>query len=280
MDDRERLLEMLVRYSYRQETEPVFRLASGRFSDVYINCKQTTMRRDAAPLIASLFEQETPAGTQAVGGLTAGADPIAYAMRDFCDTRPVHAFMVRKEPKDHGLRREVEGPVERGMNVVVIDDVVTSGSSTIKAVQSCRAAELRVVAVVVLVDRQEGGLEAIREEVGPRCQSPRSSPSENSKRDGRRAMATQIPQDLDALQDKLARRLAGTKPAYRFAVDAIVTQLRSIWDDEQGAEIDVGLLNQTISPKFDVILSASSVRAAEEAVDALVVAWSALAPNL
>jgi orotate phosphoribosyltransferase len=169
MDDRERLLEMLVRYSYRQEHEPVFRLASGQLSDVYINCKPTTMRRDAAPMIARLFERHVPPGAEAVGGLTAGADPIAYAMRDFCAERPLHAFMVRKEPKGHGLQLGIEGPVERGMTVVVVDDVVTSGGSTIAAIQRCRAEEiqLRVVAVLVLVDRQEGGMAAIEKEVGP-----------------------------------------------------------------------------------------------------------------
>lgn len=169
MDDREQLLEMLVRYSYRQEREPVFRLTSGRLSDVYINCKTTTMRRDAAPLIARLFERHVPPGAEAVGGLTAGADPIAYAMRDFCAERPVHAFMVRKEPKGHGLGLGIEGPVERGMKVVVVDDVATTGGSTITAIQRCRAedVQLRVVAVLVLVDRQEGGLEAIKMEAGP-----------------------------------------------------------------------------------------------------------------
>jgi orotate phosphoribosyltransferase len=167
MGDRERLLEMLVRYSYRQEDTPVFRLASGQLSDVYINCKPTTMRRDAAPLIARLFEARVPAGAQAVGGLTAGADPIAYAMRDLCAERPVHAFIVRKEAKGHGLRRAIEGPVEAGMAVVVLEDVVTTGGSTIQAIQACRAEGLRVVGVIALIDRQEGGVEAIQREVGP-----------------------------------------------------------------------------------------------------------------
>lgn len=93
-------------------------------------------------------------------------------------------------------------------------------------------------------------------------------------------MATQLPQDLERLRDSLALRLAGCRPAYKFAADIIVKQLNSIWDDEQGVEMDVELLNATLSPKFDAVLSASGMSEVEQAVDGLVVAWSAVAPHL
>lgn len=160
--NRKVLLQFLVEHSYRFSPEP-FDLSSGRQSNHYVDCKQTTMRRQAARAIAELFEEHIPNGVSAVGGLTAGADPIAYAIRDFAD-RDLDAFMVRKAAKQHGLRKLVEGPVKAGDKVVVVDDVVTTGKSTIEAIKACQGEGLDVVAVVVLVDREEdGGIERIRE---------------------------------------------------------------------------------------------------------------------
>ncbi len=167
MNDRERLLDLLVEYSYRYSDEPIYALASGRKSNFYIDCRQTTMRREAAGLIAAVFEPLIPESAQAVGGLTAGADPIAYAIRDLAQ-KPLDAFMVRKERKGHGLGRQVEGPIGPGMQVAIVDDVVTSGGSAIHAIKAARAEKLNVVAVIVLVDREEdGGLSRIHEEAGP-----------------------------------------------------------------------------------------------------------------
>jgi orotate phosphoribosyltransferase len=161
--DRERLLDQLVEHAYRYSEEPRFRLASGRLSNFYIDCKKVTMRHDAARLLARLFEKLVPKSAQAVGGLTMGADPIAYALRDLC-RRPLCAFVVRKGAKEHGLNRMIEGPVEPGMNVVVVEDVVTTGGSTIAAITECKRAGLNVVAVLALVDREENnGVERIRE---------------------------------------------------------------------------------------------------------------------
>lgn len=162
MTARERLLDLLARHSYQYETQPVFKLTSGRMSNFYINCKPTTMRRDAGQLIAKVFEPHLPASAKAVGGLTLGADPIAYALRDLC-ALPLEAFVVRKSPKEHGLRQTIEGPISHGMRVVVVDDVVTTGGSTITAIEACRENGLEVVGVIVLVDRlEDGGLDRIR----------------------------------------------------------------------------------------------------------------------
>lgn len=164
---REELRDLLVatgayQYSDRQE----FRLSSGRYSHFYINCKMLTMQREAAEWIAEVFEAYIPKTAQAAGGLTMGADPIAYALRDFCQ-RPLSVFVVRKAPKGHGLDKVIEGPTKAGMNVVVVDDVVTTGASTITAIDECRRAKLAVVAVVVLVDREEDdGVGSIRKKVG------------------------------------------------------------------------------------------------------------------
>lgn len=158
----DQLLDLLVQHSYQFSPDAEFKLASGRMSQFYVNCKTATMRRAAALPIAQLFEPHIPRSAQAVGGLTMGADPIAYAIRDFGKLE-LDAFVVRKAPKEHGLKKLIEGPVSRGMKVVVVDDVVTTGGSTIMAIEECTRQGLEVVAVIVLVDRQEdAGLERIR----------------------------------------------------------------------------------------------------------------------
>ena len=165
-----KLLELLVARSYRRADTPSFRLTSGKLSNFYIDCKMTTMHGQAMPLIGEAFAQHLPDGIDAVGGLTMGADPIAHAIAHHCSLhgRSVNAFSVRKEPKKHGTRKWIEGGVEPGSKVVVLDDVVTTGGSTIDAIRKCREEGLRVTGVLVLVDRQEeGGMEAIRREAGP-----------------------------------------------------------------------------------------------------------------
>jgi len=128
------------------------------------------MSGQAMPLVGAVFAQVLPDGIDAVGGLTMGADPIAHAIAHYCALhgRAVNAFSVRKEPKKHGMRKWIEGSVEAGARVVVLDDVVTTGGSTIDAIRKCREEGLHVVAVMALIDRQEeGGLEAIRQAAGP-----------------------------------------------------------------------------------------------------------------
>jgi orotate phosphoribosyltransferase len=167
---RARLLRLLVERSYRQTDTPSFRLASGKLSNFYIDCKVTTMCGDAMPLVGTAVAPFVPPDAEAVGGLTMGADWIAAATAYFCTAngRRVDAFSVRKEPKKHGLKKWIEGSARTGTRVVVIDDVVTTGGSTLDAIDRCREEGLVVVGVVVLVDRQEeGGMEAIRQKAGP-----------------------------------------------------------------------------------------------------------------
>lgn len=164
------LLGLIRRYSYRYDPEGGFQLVSGKTSRHYIDCKATTMRGDAAESLGALVAELVPSGVIAVGGLTMGADPIALAAASYSTRqgRALNAFSVRKEAKGHGLRKWIEGSVEPGSLVAVVDDVVTTGGSTILAMKRCREGDLRIAAVIVLVDRQEEhGIESIRREAGP-----------------------------------------------------------------------------------------------------------------
>jgi len=170
VDARTALLDLLIAHSYRYDPDAPFRLASGKSSTFYIDCRATTMRGVAMEMVGRLVGDHVPADVEAVGGLTMGADPIAIAVASYRTRhgRPLDAFSVRKEAKKHGLAKWVEGPVSAGAKVAVLDDVVTTGGSTIDAIKRCRDAGLEVRAVIVLVDRQEhGGLDDVRREAGP-----------------------------------------------------------------------------------------------------------------
>jgi orotate phosphoribosyltransferase len=141
-------------------------LASGKPSDFYIDCKQVTLSAEGHVLVGeALFDliQSTGRPIKGVGGLTLGADPIASAVSLISAQRgkPIPAFLVRKEPKKHGTEQFLEGlgNIPTGSEVVVVEDVVTTGESALKAVQRARQAGLVVNVVMGLVDRLEGGRE-------------------------------------------------------------------------------------------------------------------------
>jgi len=166
----EHLLELLVNRSYRWDPVNKFKLASGKLSDYYLECKLTTFYATALPLVGEvLYEMVKEHAVAAVGGLTQGADPLALAT-SYCSAMqgdPIQAFSVRKEPKQHGARRWIEGCVNPGDAVFVLDDVVTTGGSTIQAIRTCRKEDLDVRGVLVLVDREEdNGLTNIQTELG------------------------------------------------------------------------------------------------------------------
>jgi len=126
---------------------------------------------DAMPLLVVLFFEWIKAGERregeridAVGGLTLGADPIAYAIayHSALQGMPIRAFSVRKEPKGHGAQRWVEGFEQPGARVAIVEDVVTTGASTLRAIEGALNAGFQIQAVLALVDRQEGGLEELR----------------------------------------------------------------------------------------------------------------------
>jgi orotate phosphoribosyltransferase len=160
MDMRERLIEIIKERSYQYSSEPKFKLASGAVSNFYFNMKKTTQTPEGMHLVGKIvFEKirELKLHPDAIGGLTLGADPIAYAvaMYSYGAGEPIEAFVIRKEPKGHGLKLPIEGNVNPGDHVVIIDDVVTTGGSTIKAINVARETGLIIDAVIVLVDRCE-----------------------------------------------------------------------------------------------------------------------------
>jgi orotate phosphoribosyltransferase len=163
--DRKRLLDLLTERSYAKRKVV---LSSGKESDFYIDCKKTVLLAEGHWLVGKLMFEAARAQFPeaiAVGGLTMGADPLASAVSlvSFLGQVPLQAFLVRKEPKGHGTGQWIEGlsSLPRGAKVVVVEDVVTTGASTIKAIERARAEGLEPVGAITLVDRDEGGREAI-----------------------------------------------------------------------------------------------------------------------
>ena len=164
MSARDRLLDLFVERSFRLGD---FTLASGRRSDFYIDCRTTTMHAEGQDLLGKVgcdTLQEAGWEPDLVGGLTMGADPVAYAIagESFRRGRPIHAFSVRKRAKRHGAGRRIEGCFESGARVVVVEDVITTGGSALQACEALLAEQASIVGVLATVDRQEGGSEAIR----------------------------------------------------------------------------------------------------------------------
>ena len=163
MSQRDQLIRLLATRSARRGR---FTLASGRESTLYIDARLTTMSPEGLALIGPLgiaALDTRPWPVEAVGGLTLGADPIAYAISyaSALAGTPLRAFTVRKEAKAHGTGKLIEGPFHSGDRVAIVEDVVTTGASALKAAEAVRAAGGQVAGVLALVDREEGGREAL-----------------------------------------------------------------------------------------------------------------------
>lgn len=161
---KEKLRKILQARSYRYSPDKPFKLVSGRISPYYIDCRPVTHSAQGLFLIGEiLFERLRDLEVDAVGGLTMGADPIAHAiaLTSYLKGRPINAFSVRKSPKEHGAGGLVVGDVKPGDRVVILEDVITTGGSTLKAIAAAQDFGLQVLLVLILVDRQEGGKEAI-----------------------------------------------------------------------------------------------------------------------
>ena len=167
MTDRERLKQIILELSYEKRKVT---LASGRESDFYFDGKQTTLHAEGGLLVGKLFYEaiKDVEEVQGVGGITLGADPIATAtsIAAYLDGRPMRAFIIRKEPKGHGTGQWLEGRknLPPGSRVVIVEDVVTTGGSSMKAVRRAEEEGLQVLGIVSLVDREEGGRENIEQE--------------------------------------------------------------------------------------------------------------------
>jgi orotate phosphoribosyltransferase len=163
MPDYDNLLMMLAERSARRGH---FILSSGRESSLYIDARLTTMSPDGLALIGPVALsalRNTTWQIDAVGGLTLGADPISYAIAYASATtdQPIRAFTVRKEPKIHGTGQRIEGPFYTWDHVVIVEDVITTGGSALRAVEAIQNAGGTVVGILALVDREEGGRETL-----------------------------------------------------------------------------------------------------------------------
>jgi len=141
-----------------------FTLASGKTASYYLDGKQVTLHPDGARLVAEGILDLLASGPMpaAIGGMSIGADPITAAVVVMSAVRgtPLRGFMVRKESKGHGTNQYIEGPVQPGDQVVIVEDVVTTGGSSFQAIQRAEAFGLKVVRVIAIIDRMEGGAQA------------------------------------------------------------------------------------------------------------------------
>ena len=151
-----------------------FTLASGKTSDLYIDCRVTTMDPCGALLVGSVgwaavadYLESKGLVVDAIGGMTLGADPVSLAVgmtaAQEAPERGLQVFTVRKEAKGHGCGKRIEGNFAEGNTIIVVDDVITTGGSTLKAIDAIEAEGGKVAFALVLVDREEGGRKAIEE---------------------------------------------------------------------------------------------------------------------
>lgn len=157
---REALIKYIKEHSFLKSEEPIFMLSSGKMSKVYFDLRLTTLSPEGQHLIGNLLYdslRELGLRPRAAGGLTMGADPVscALAYTSWLRGDPIEAFVIRKEPKAHGRGLQIEGNIREGDDVIILDDVLTTGGSTIKALNIARETGLNVLAAMVVLDRCE-----------------------------------------------------------------------------------------------------------------------------
>ncbi len=164
---REQLKKLLQERAYQYSPDAPFTLASGKKSPYYFNCKAVSLTGRGLNLLGEVLfdELEHFPKAKAVGGLTLGADPLATALAAYASAhgRDLNAFVIRKEAKGHGTKKWIEGEIPEGTPIVVLDDVCTTGKSTLQAIERAAQGNLKILGALVLVDRQEeSGMENIR----------------------------------------------------------------------------------------------------------------------
>lgn len=162
--DLEKLFDLLLKHAFRYSREGNFQLSSGKKTSYYIDCKKVSLSPEGAYLIGSeIFNRIKDLPVEGVGGMTLGADPIASAVSllSYTNKKPIPAFIVRKEAKEHGSQQQIEGPLKPGAKLVVVEDVVTTGGSTLRALDAIKKEGYSILKVIALVDRKEGGADRI-----------------------------------------------------------------------------------------------------------------------
>lgn len=167
MDYKRRLEELIREKALKVADEPIFKLSSGKMSNYYIDLRIVTLDPEGGYVIGNVvYDLIKDRDVDAVGGLTLGADPISYATSivSFLNKNPIKPFVVRKEPKGHGTGKQIEGNVKPGERVYILEDVITTAGSSLKAFRVAKDFGLNVLGIIALVDRQEGGEENIKRE--------------------------------------------------------------------------------------------------------------------
>ena len=158
--EREQLLDIIRRDALLRGD---FTLASGKKSTYYINAKKVILKSEGAYLSAKVLLDMLPVETQAIGGVPLGAVPLVSSMvaLSFLEKKPLDGFLIRKESKGYGTEKLIEGDLEKGCRVVLIEDVVTTGGSVLKAIETMKQHGFNVLKVLSLIDRLEGGCELL-----------------------------------------------------------------------------------------------------------------------
>ncbi len=167
MKEKEELKELIKKYSLKVSDEPIYKLVSGKLSRFYVDLKQVTFDPYGINLIGKVvYDFIKEFSIEGVGGLTLGADPIAYSVvfESFKNGRVIYPFVVRKEQKQHGTGKRVETKLQKNAKVLVIEDVLTTGGSSLKAVNACKEEGFNVIGVLTILDREEGGKENLQKE--------------------------------------------------------------------------------------------------------------------
>lgn len=163
---RETLLNQLAQHAYQYNPDSPFLLSSGVHSNEYFDCKLALSLPDVMDILGKVVLPYIDFHSVAVGGLTMGSDPLAMSVSQYSTRvdRNLRWFSVRKQTKGHGQKKMIEGAISPGQKVTIVDDVVTSGESTIQAMRACNDFGLQVIGVVILIDREElNGMSAIKD---------------------------------------------------------------------------------------------------------------------
>ncbi len=161
----EKLRELIKERALKISDKPIFKLSSGQMSTYYMDLRTITLDPEGGYIIGNVvFNMIKDKNPNAVGGLTLGADPISYAtsMISYLNKKPIKPFIVRKEPKGHGTGKQIEGNVNPGEKVFIVEDVVTTAGSSLKAAKVAKDFGLEILGIIAIVDREEGGEENIK----------------------------------------------------------------------------------------------------------------------